>query len=104
MDYYDPATQAATSVKSTNLFSESYQDISILEDTWRRYVDDLDAANFPIIYDNVTVGGNTTPVNNKVLHLIMPTGTPSSDQQGVLDQIIAYANSKGITVTFEKLD
>jgi len=104
VDYYDNVTQTATSVKSTNLFAKTYQDISKLEEVWRKYVDDLAGASFPISHAGIDVGDALNPVNNRNLHLIFPHDTPSADQQSVLNSLTTYANSRGITVTFEHLE
>ena len=60
IDYYDAATQTATSVKSTDLFAKTYQSNDLLEELWQDYVNKLvdnPSGNvFPITQGGLTIG------------------------------------------------
>ena len=104
IDYYDAGSQTATSVKSTDLFAKSYQDITRLEDLWKSYVDDISGQIFPISQGNLTIGDLSNPVSNRVLHIVTPYDTPLPGQQSIITTIQNYANSKNVTVVFENIE
>jgi hypothetical protein len=105
IDYFDEAAELATSVKSTDLFASTYQNVSKLEELIMRYVDDLADASFPITHSGVIIGQpGVNPVSARRLHMIFPFDTPLPGQSGILEFAESYANSRGVQFTHEFLE
>lgn len=99
VDKYDQATGTATSIKSINLHSPTYQNTSNLRNKLNKYLRDLE--QFPgATYANRQVGTPNFPMNAKVLEIYIPAGA-STSQQFILQEIIAVGQNKGIRVSVQ---
>lgn len=99
VDKYDQATGTATSIKSINLHSTSYQNTSNLRNKLNKYLRDLEQFQ-GTTYANRQVGTPNFPMNAKVLEIYIPAGA-SPSQQFILQEIIATGQNKGIRVSVQ---
>jgi hypothetical protein len=93
IDKFDDVNLVATSIKSTDTYSSSYQNAGNLESLWKSYVDDLasmPAPNVPITFAGKTVMG----YNKQVLEIAIPDPLVGF-QETVKDNLVAYAKGKG---------
>ena len=103
-DYYDEVGGVASSVKSTDLFADSYQDIQNLEGLLKRYVDKVADAPSTVQGSGLTLGNAARPINERGLHMIFPYNTPLPHQSGILQTIQSYADSRGVRFSHELLE
>lgn len=87
----------AASIKSTDLFAKSYQNMGALTSRLTGYVDKL--ANFK----SSDIGRTTVKageITQRVLEVIIPKGTLSPQQQQTLKTVAEYARKKGVEVRY----
>lgn len=90
----------ATSVKSVDLTSATYQNMSALGSKLRGYVDKV--ANFNgASWDGTVI--RARDVRQRVLQVAIQPGVESSAQRTVLDQLDQYAMSKGVKLIISEV-
>ncbi len=97
IDKFDWSTGLATSIKTVNLASKTYQDPARLERLLMKYVDKMAA------FKGAFRGGFTiveAEVKMRVLHLAVPR-LATEGQQSVLDSMLAYAAERGVELKTE---
>ncbi|SBT46045.1 pre-peptidase C-terminal domain-containing protein [Micromonospora narathiwatensis] len=92
------ANGTATSIKSVDLTAKTYQSASQLSSRLTGYVDKAAgfAKNNAVTWDGVTI--RPGQVAARELEIAIPRGTATAAQQNVLNQIVQYGASKGVTV------
>jgi hypothetical protein len=95
IDIFDDATGEATSIKSLDTASQSYQTYGGLKNRLENYVDDL--ASFT---QNTKSSKKIYPgmVKSRTLELALPDIKLSGVQKQALDDVKAYALSRGVSV------
>ena len=84
----DANTYAVTSMKTLDLTSYGYQDVTVLGSTVKGYIDDLS-----------TVSG----AGDKYLEIGIPAGRASPGQLDKLHELQGYANSLGVTLVIAQI-
>ncbi len=84
----------ATSIKSIDLNAKTYQDVTKLEYRLKNYVDKVAGFNGQAWAEVVI---KSSDVKTRALDLAIPFNG-STAQQGILNQIVNYGTSKGVTV------
>jgi RHS repeat-associated protein len=83
----------ATSIKSVNLHSKSYQAASGLKSVLKKYIDELAAFNGAKHAGTVVEGAD---IARRVLEVAVPAGGGSAAQAAALNEMFLYAASKGV--------
>jgi hypothetical protein len=88
----------ATSIKSLDVDAKTYQNISKLKSRLTKYVDELDGfTGYSLEGINIGNVSNGAPITAKRVELAIPKNGTSAQMQAIND-VVNYANQKGITL------
>jgi hypothetical protein len=93
----------AVMIKSMDLTAESYQTPKNAEKTLKRYVNELTGykgQDKPWGRDDITI--RSSNIEQKELLLIIPENKLSENIEGMLEDIVRYADSRGIKLTIKR--
>lgn len=90
----------ATSIKSTDLNASTYQSPSRLSGKLRGYVDKVAGFNGA---NHAGTRIDANQITSRQLDIAIPKGAKTADQAATLSQVIAYGQSKGVTVNMVEI-